>query len=97
MADSQRRTVHLNLTFGPHGPVENIDETTFHNWVAVKCREFVVERLRALQTDLVLASQARAHFLTTLRSSHELAGLSLDEPTAPSSIANALLRIDLPF
>ena len=75
------------------------DPRTFQNWVEGLKYERVSEILSWLQHDLIMASLARAKFITSLKSSRDLASLSLDvEPvgTSENTIA-ALLQFELPF
>ena len=87
----------INMTFNLSNPEGDLDERTFRSWVRGECQKYIRQKLDTLQTDLFLACQAKAHFLTTLQSSHDLAGLSMgDSPSKPVT-TNTLLKIELPY
>jgi hypothetical protein len=78
---------------------QGTDPRTFQNWVEGSKYEMVTEVLSQLEHDLVMASLARARFITSLKSSRDLASLSLDlgpVGTSADTVA-ALLQFDLPY
>ncbi len=78
---------------------ESVNPIMFENWVNGSKFELVSEILSRLQNDLVIASMARAKFITDLGSSRDLATLSLTPGPvdAADRVTSALLKIDLPF
>jgi len=93
--EGRRIRMHFNPndTFNPP-----VDPSMFWSWVEAKKREVASERLHRLTQDLVVASMAKARFITDLPTSDELAqltvGTSNDEEEKK---VRGVLHMDLPF
>ncbi len=89
---------HIKMNFDLEHK-EPVDPSMFKNWVEVKRYEVASEIIDRLQEDLVLASFARAKFVTDLGSSRDLACTSFDRGSLSTSdkVVTALLKFDLPY
>jgi hypothetical protein len=87
----------LEMRFLYDASQQKIDPETFRNWVLGESQNYVKRRLSDLHSDLYLANLAGAHFLTTIRSSKDLATASLSKSNSSNAVLNTLLKMELPF
>lgn len=85
-------------------PPQPVDPATFAHWVHDEKHRYAVMRVQRLQQDIQIAATTRARFLTNLRTSHDLAVLTLPADasrTAGDSAATdpvaSLLKLELPY
>lgn len=84
--------------FDIHGR-SSVDPSLFRHWVEGSKRQFFIERMKYLQNDWYLASQAKSRFITNLASSRDLMLLSLGGDVSLNTLdtLGAFLRMELPF